>query len=105
MNFTFHLLKKFRFYTLINVLGLSLSLASTLLLVRYLYAELTVDHYNPDWKRMSLFTVQYEGNPTVRISSNENPNHDPSFKDPMNDPEVEAYSCVRSASNVEIQLN
>ena len=86
----FHSLQKFRFYTAINILGLALSLACTMLLVRYIYAELTVDHYNPDLDRLALLTEEDE-NGIIRLGSGFK-NHDENYYRLLNRPQVEAYA-------------
>ena len=38
-------LLRFRLYTVINILGLALSLACCILIFRYVYGEMTTDHF------------------------------------------------------------
>ena len=35
---------RFRIYTIINIIGLAISVAATLIIVRYIHQEVTVDH-------------------------------------------------------------
>ena len=39
-------LMRFRLYTVINVLGLALSLACVIIISRHVYSEATTDHFN-----------------------------------------------------------
>ena len=36
---------RFRIYTIINIIGLAISVAATLIIVRYIHQEVTVDHF------------------------------------------------------------
>ena len=47
-------LMRFRLYTVINVLGLALSLACVIIISRYVYSEATTDHFNKNHERMFL---------------------------------------------------
>ena len=38
-------LSRFRIYTMINIIGLAVSVAATLIIVRYIHQEITVDHF------------------------------------------------------------
>ena len=41
-------LSRFRIYTMINIIGLAVSVAATLIIVRYIHQEITVDHFWTD---------------------------------------------------------
>lgn len=85
---------RFKTYTIINIVGLAVSIAATLIIVRYIHQELTVDHFCKDLDRLYLLTVQ-QSDGGVAIMDNTDRNHDPNFIDPMKNPEIEAYSyCV-----------
>lgn len=45
---------RFKTYTIINIVGLAVSVA----IVRYIHQELTVDHFCKDLDRLYLLTVQ-----------------------------------------------
>ena len=45
-------LMRFRLYTVINVLGLALSLACVIIISRYVYSEATTDHFNTPEKEL-----------------------------------------------------
>lgn len=85
---------RFRIYTLINIAGLAISVAATLIIVRYIHQEVTVDHFCKDLDRLCILTVQ-RSNGYISIMDNVDKNNDPNFIDPMKNPEVEKYSyCV-----------
>lgn len=85
---------RFKTYTIINIVGLAVSVAATLIIVRYIHQELTVDHFCKDLDRLYLLTVQ-QSDAGILIMDNTDRNHDPNFIDPMKNPEIEAYSyCV-----------
>ena len=53
-------LMRFRLYTVINVLGLALSLACVIIISRYVYSEATTDHFNTNHERIYLSVRQWE---------------------------------------------
>ena len=84
-------LSRFRTYTMINIIGLAVSVAATLIIVRYIHQEITVDHFCKDLDRLYLLTIQ-RSNGSISITDNTDRNNDPNFIDPLKNPEVEAYS-------------
>jgi hypothetical protein len=54
---------KFRLYFTINLLGLVLSLTCGMILLRYIYQEVTVDHYVKDLDRVHLAIQEYQNGP------------------------------------------
>ena len=84
-------LSRFRIYTMINIIGLAVSVAATLIIVRYIHQEITVDHFCKDLDRLYLLTIQ-RSNGSISITDNTDRNNDPNFIDPLKNPEVEAYS-------------
>lgn len=85
---------RFKAYTFINVIGLAVSVAASLIIVRYIHQEVTVDHFCKDLNQLYVLTVQ-ESNGSTSIIDNENQNNDPNFIDPLKHPEVEKYStCI-----------
>ena len=85
---------RFKTYTIINIVGLAVSVAATLIIVRYIHQELTVDHFCKDLDRLYLLTAQ-RSDGGIAIMDNTDRNHDPNFIDPMKNPEIEAYSyCI-----------
>lgn len=85
---------RFRTYTMINIIGLAVSVAATLIIVRYIHQELTVDRFCKNLDQLSILTVQWS-NGNASIIDNTDWNHDPNFIDPLKNPEIEAYTyCV-----------
>lgn len=61
-------LSRYRLYSVINILGLAFSLACTIIVSRYVYSELSTDHFNSKLDRLYLVTREYEGGvPGIRI--------------------------------------
>ena len=85
---------RFRIYTIINIIGLAISVAATLIIVRYIHQEVTVDHFCKDLNQLYILTAQ-RSNGHISIIDNTDRNNDPNFIDPMKNPEVEKYSyCI-----------
>lgn len=84
-------LLRFPLYTVINITGLALSLACTLIIIRYIHQEVTVDHFCKDLDRTYLLTSEYHNRPK-RLGGNSNPNRDRAFIDPLDDPAIELSS-------------
>lgn len=92
-------LSRFRVYTVINIIGLAVSVAATLIIVRYIHQELTVDHFCKDLDRTYMLTAQ-RSNGSVMIMDNTDSNKDPNFIDPLKNPEVDGYSrCISLEDN------
>ena len=53
-------LKHFRLYSVINLLGLAMTLACVVVIVHYVYAEITVDHFHTKHKQTFIVTVEPE---------------------------------------------
>ncbi|MDD3038578.1 FtsX-like permease family protein [Bacteroides sp.] len=85
---------RFKVYTIINIIGLVVSVAATLILVRYIHQEVTVDHFCKDLDQLHVLTAQ-RSNGHISIIDNSDRNNDPNFIDPLKHSEVEKYSsCV-----------
>ena len=52
---------RFRSYTLVNILGLALSLACVIIISRYIYSEATTDHFNKKHEQLYL-SLRHRGN-------------------------------------------
>ena len=52
-------LARFRTYTFINILGLALSLACVLIILRYIHQEVTVNHFCKDLENTYLLYIEY----------------------------------------------
>ena len=82
---------RFKTYTAINVAGLALSLSCVFILVRYIHQEYTVNHFVPHLER-TFMTYLVDGVNAPRLSTSEDYNNDPNYRDPLNDPSVEMVS-------------
>src|SRR5690554_699619 len=60
-------LKRFRLYTIVNAIGLAVSLGCVILIARYVHQELTVNHFVKDLNR-TYITVIEEANGQARYS-------------------------------------
>ncbi|MDR0976448.1 MAG: ABC transporter permease [Prevotellaceae bacterium] len=89
--YSLRIFTRFRTYTLINFVGLVLSVACAMIIARYVHQERTVDHYVPELDRTFLMTtVVNDGRPAFIGSQDKN--KDPEFVDPLDDPRVEQYT-------------
>lgn len=83
-------IRNYRLYTVVNIVGLALSLACTIILSRYIYREITVEEYNSNIDRIYAIVRENQGgNGGKRIGY---PVHykgaGKGYKDPLNDPAV-----------------
>ena len=96
-------LSKFRLYFTINLLGLILSLTCGMILLRYIYQEVTVDHYIKDLDRVFLTVCESQNNPP-QLGSTSNPNNDPNYTKIV-DASVESHSTFILLNNTEVTAN
>ncbi|WP_455584491.1 ABC transporter permease [Bacteroides sp.] len=87
IKFAWKAIARFKTYTIINLLGLSLSLACVMIIVRYIHQELTVNRFCTDLNNTYLLLGEFHNRPK-QLSSNEDRNNDPNFVDPMKSPAV-----------------
>lgn len=65
-------LLRFKLYTCVNIIGLALSLACVMVISRYVYREITVDHFNKNLDRIYLVTQHIKDEIKPRFSYNFN---------------------------------
>ncbi|MDR2469625.1 MAG: ABC transporter permease [Tannerella sp.] len=83
----------YKLYSLINILGLTLSLTCVIIIFRYVYSELTVDRFNKNLDRIFITTVEDGMRPDhLRFGGISNPNKEPAFVDLSKNPAVEKHS-------------
>lgn len=85
----FRTISNYRLYSVVNIIGLALSLACTIILARYIYRETTVEGYNTNLDRIYAITSDdygYVKSPQLNFPWN--PNNDPGFIDPLTDPAI-----------------
>jgi ABC-type antimicrobial peptide transport system permease subunit len=80
-------------YTIINILGLALSLACVIIIFRYVYGEMTVDRFNRKLNRIYITTKETHNAPgVIRAQGVRNPNNEPAFVNILEHPGIEMYS-------------
>jgi len=93
-------------YSLVNIIGLALSLACVITIFRYLHGEMTVDRFNNKLDRMYVTTVEISTTPgEVRFSGIFNPGRNTSFVDLTEHPGVEKFSHFALFENDEIEVD
>ncbi|RHJ79586.1 ABC transporter permease [Parabacteroides sp. AM08-6] len=98
-------LSHFRLYAIINILGLALSLACVVILSRYIWQEITTDHFIQKLDRLYITTLQRKGDSKISFEGSDNINNEATFKDPLLDRAVEASTTFIPHSNDEITYN
>jgi|AGTN01.3.fsa_nt_gi ABC-type antimicrobial peptide transport system, permease component len=88
---TIRTLSRFRLYTVVNILGLALSLSCVILIARYVHQETTVNHFATDLSRTYLMSIE-EQSGQIRYGGAENLNNDGNYRDPMNHDGIERFS-------------
>ena len=97
------IITRMKAYSIICVLGLVISLAGTLTLVRYIHQEFTVDSFLTDLDRLCLLSAGAPQDASVKeLMSNVNVNEEAHFKDPLNHPAIESHSLVYLMPNGEV---
>lgn len=103
MQLAIRTLTRFKLYTTINILGLALSLACTILILRYVYQELTVNHFIKNLDRMYLTVVQNENDNKKQAAGITNIEmEDGAFVNPLNSPFIEKSTSFRVLLNDDI---
>lgn len=99
-------LMRFRLYTVINVLGLALSLACVIIISRYVYSEATTDHFNKNHERIYLSARYWpDGNQEPLLFTTSNVLSKRNYKDPLELPEIEKKSSFVSLYDVNVEAN
>ncbi|MDR3267950.1 MAG: ABC transporter permease, partial [Tannerella sp.] len=96
----------FRMYTLINVLGLAMSLTCVIIISRYVYNELSVDRFNSKLDRIYVTTCEDSNRPgRLRYTGIYNPNREKSFVDMSEHSGVEKHTLFYRRNDCEISIN
>ena len=103
--YAWRIVTRMKAYSAICIVGLVISLAGTMTLVRYIHQELTVDHYLKDLDKLHLLTARPGNSDYYRMDSNNNWNKDKSYIDPLNHPAVESYTTIYLNGGGEIEYN
>lgn len=88
---TIRTLNRFRLYTVVNILGLALSLSCVILIARYVHQETTVNHFATDLHRTFLMSVE-DQNGQIHYGGAEDWNNDSNYRDPMKQNGIECFS-------------
>lgn len=94
---------RFKSQNIISMAGLVFSLTCVFILLRYIHQEYTVNHFIPEWKR--TFYMTYIDDGKTFLSNSFNPNNEPGFKSPLDNPMVEAYSRFMLVENDMIEVD
>ena len=98
------ILRRFRLYSIINVLGLILSLACVIVLSRYVHQETTVNRFINELDRTYMMTIEEENRPP-RLGTATNINHREDFTSPLEAPSVEKSTEFIAFDNEQIGVN
>ncbi len=99
-------LMRFRLYTVINVLGLALSLACVIIISRYVYSEATTDHFNKNHEWMYLSVRHWgEGEQKTLLCTTDNVLMKRDYVNPLDIPEIEQRTSFVSLGNAEIKVD
>lgn len=90
----------YRMYSVVNIVGLALSLACTIVIARYLYAEYTVDNGHRNVDRICATVEQSSSGTDNRLSGIDGRNPHPMLLDPQ----VEAY-CLTALENPAVKID
>lgn len=96
-------LLRFRLYTAINILGLSLSLACCILIFRYVHSEVTTDHFIKELDRVCYICMDDENSHQTMLRGL-TPT-DAYTPNPLADPAVELYSIFYENGTDQIFVN
>ena len=75
---------RFKIYTIINIIGLALSMACVIIIFRYVEQELTVDSYIPDRDRIAFQIQEDKSSPGSRFVTGTG----------FSDPDIECSSTI-----------
>ena len=103
LKYAIRMIVRMKAYSIICILGLVISMAGTLTLVRYIHQELTVDHYAKDLDKLHLLCQDVLTDNETVIGDNRNWNKESHFVDPMSHPSVESYTTITLLPKGEIK--
>lgn len=97
-------LLRFRLYTLINIVGLALSLGSCILIFRYVHDQLMTDHFIPELDRVCITVIEDEGTHQVRLAGITPANGGDEY-DLLQNAAVERHAIYYTIENDQITVN
>lgn len=93
LRFAIRSLMRLKVYSVINIVGLALTLACVIVIARYVHNETTVDHFNEKLDRICLTVSEQTDNVgRKRFANVKNYNNEAAFVDLREDPAVERTS-------------
>ena len=97
-------LTRFRLYSAINIMGLALSLACVIIISRYVYSELTTDHFASNHERLYLSVRHWNNNEKAPLFfTTQNVMMRKDYKNPLDIPEIEKHTSFVSLKNVTVE--
>ncbi|GAA0891790.1 ABC transporter permease [Fulvivirga kasyanovii] len=102
LKFAFRFLTRHKSYTLINLSGLTLGLASFLLILNYVQQEMSYDSFYDQPENIYRVNIQSQGETETRKASAVSPPMGPALKAEL--PEVESSVRLRHANNVLVRI-
>lgn len=97
-------LLRFRLYTLINIVGLALSLGSCILIFRYVHDQWMTDHFIPELDRVCVTVMEDEGTRQIRLTGI-TPANGGNEDDLLQNAAVERYAIYYEIENDQITVN
>ena len=106
LKYAWRFLIRSKSYTIINVIGLALSLACVIIISRYVYSELQTDRFYPDLERIYTTTYEDDKHPgMLRYAGVSNPNNEKSFSSILEHPGVECATSIRKEDEISCWYN
>ncbi len=98
-------MNRMRTYSVINLLGLTLSMIVITIIMHYTHQELTVDDYIPEIDRSYLMCNYSKDQGYYSTTDACNMNHDPDFDDAPHDKAVECFTRFIPLDDPQLQVN
>lgn len=102
IKFAFRFLTRHKLYTVINLAGLTLGLASCLLILSYVQREISYDSFHEQPENVYRVNIQSRGETEVRKASAVSPPMGPALKEEM--PAIKSSVRLRHANNVLVRI-
>lgn len=93
---------QFRLYTLINIIGLALSLACVIVIFKYIHSEWSTDHFNSRLDRIYISALYEKNKDILRFFTTENVLMRNNYVNPLDIPEIEKKTSFISLPDVNI---
>lgn len=97
-------LLRFRLFTIINVVGLALSLGSCILIIKYIHDQWITDHFIPDIDRVCMAAMEDEITHRMKLSGI-SPSYGGDLFDLLKEPAIERFAIYYSNEKDQITIN